>query len=347
MHAGVGSGDDDGGADHRPMWMAVLTIAIVFVAIGSFFLSTAQGVRLIDDKSADGQRLIVRNMLADARLTSGLDVADVVRRVAGLANLRGAHVDAGAPNERADEVSLPIPVSSGQPAQYLVWTPYHPASSTFGEVAPYRLLIVSVLVPAMIYLLWRFREFAVDLDQQRRVARRLASRDGLTDLANRMAFENGLRIMLARAEKSGTSVALMLLDLNGFKQVNDRLGHAAGDAVLIEVGRRLRGAVEKSSLVARLGGDEFAIVMPLEQGLGSVFELALDLHTALAEPHVVDGQPVESPASIGIALSPEHGTELGQLTSRADAALYAAKARPDRPFLMYEPRTAGPQRAAA
>ena len=175
---------------------------------------------------------------------------------------------------------------------------------------------------------------------------RLAQTDGLTGLANRLVFDNRLTAELATPVAEGETLALMLLDLNDFKQVNDTLGHTAGDEVLIEMAARLRSMVAPPALAARLGGDEFAVVMRVKTGTKALLELALDLHTALAEPYRIRGQTVEAPASIGIAMAPEHGDSEDELLRAADAALYAAKDRRDLPYLVARLEPAAPPLAA-
>ncbi len=163
-------------------------------------------------------------------------------------------------------------------------------------------------------------------EQQRQTY--LALHDALTGLPNRRALDMHLECALERAERSERLVAVGMLDLDDLKPINDRFGHATGDQLLIEVGRRLRGSLRPEDYIARLGGDEFVIVC---EGLHREAELEplLDrLWRALREPMRIDGAVFELAASLGIALFPDHATGSGQqLLRRADQAMYQVKAR--------------------
>ena len=159
-------------------------------------------------------------------------------------------------------------------------------------------------------------------DEKRAEARiaHLASHDALTGLANRMLFRDGVTLALAAAD---ARFALLCLDLDGFKAVNDRLGHPAGDALLRLVARRLTDSVGEEALVARLGGDEFAMI--LRQGdRETIAACAERLVARIGEPYEIDGRRVVIGTSIGIAFAPADGPDT--LIKRADLALYRAKA---------------------
>ena len=342
---GTGSNEDDNEVRLRPAYMVAAATLVVIAAIGLFLASTIQAVHLIDQRTVDTERGLVARLLADYPTTADATPAARALHVAALAGLHNPHIGTAVPIG-TDEVGEPLPGA----AAMLIWSPRGAANEVFAEVAPYRLIIVGMLIPVLLVVLLRFRAFTTELDRQRRVARQQAARDSLTGLANRMVFDQRLSAELGKRGQSESVVALMLLDLNGFKQVNDTLGHAAGDAVLVEMAARLRQLVPPPALAARLGGDEFAVILRLDKGTEALFELVLDLHAALAEPYIVRGHQVDAPASIGIALAPEHGDGVDELLRHADAALYAAKARPDRPFLMFDRKVverSGPIRAAA
>jgi diguanylate cyclase (GGDEF)-like protein len=153
-----------------------------------------------------------------------------------------------------------------------------------------------------------------------------ALHDGLTGLPNRAALEAGTSASLADL-RSGASpgLALLLMDLDGFKEVNDTLGHLHGDLLLMEVGRRLRITVPVEALVARLGGDEFAVLLPDCTDPDEALAVARQVLTALEEPARVEDVRLEIGGSIGIALAPLHGQEVGALLKAADVAMYSAK----------------------
>jgi len=153
----------------------------------------------------------------------------------------------------------------------------------------------------------------------------LAQYDSLTGLANRSLFKELLTLALARAERNGKHVALMFLDLDRFKVINDSLGHDGGDQVLKVVAERLRSRMRKSDTVARLGGDEFTVIL---EGIGTVQDathVAQELLQIVAQPIMVQDQELFVTPSIGIAIHPQYGKEAETLIKNADRAMYRAK----------------------
>ncbi len=185
--------------------------------------------------------------------------------------------------------------------------------------------------------------------ERRRLEARLsyqADYDSLTEVLSRRRFKEELALQLAKARRYDTPAALLFVDLDDFKSVNDRLGHAAGDTVLASLARLLRGRLRDSDLLARLGGDEFAILLPRADG-SQAETVAGQLLTAIGSHlPVVAGNVVEIAASIGIALIPEHGSSAEELLAHADAAMFRAKAAGRNRWQVYapdlgDPRTAG------
>ena len=163
------------------------------------------------------------------------------------------------------------------------------------------------------------------LVEQAAASRHLALHDPLTGLPNRTLFNQRLLSALGSlAEAGGNQVALMVIDLNGFKAVNDTLGHHAGDLVLLESGRRLTAGVGPAGVVARLGGDEFAVLLPEVAGLAAATELAGRLVDSLRRDFLLDEGQAAISGSLGIALGPLHGAG-DELFRHADAAMYRAK----------------------
>ncbi|TSE23885.1 putative signaling protein [Tepidimonas sediminis] len=156
-----------------------------------------------------------------------------------------------------------------------------------------------------------------------------ALRDPLTGLANREALMRQLRARLAAVRQGRGQVVVLFVDLDGFKQVNDQLGHAVGDEVLRIVARRLERCVRDRDLVARLGGDEFAVVLWLEDGGDEavVQRVAQAIEEAAAQPIVEPDVPLPLGASVGVARHPQDGEEAAQLLRVADARMYEVKAR--------------------
>ncbi len=167
----------------------------------------------------------------------------------------------------------------------------------------------------------------------------LAQTDDLTGLLNRRGFYNQAAAILSGRGSSDTwpTFTLLLLDLDHFKDVNDSLGHAAGDELLRRVAARLSTSLSDEDILARLGGDEFAVLLP-RVGAGRAVQAAVALIRALEQPVVVDGVHVQTDASIGIALGPEHGSDLGTLLRHADIAMYRAKNAHAR-YMVYTPDT--------
>ncbi len=168
---------------------------------------------------------------------------------------------------------------------------------------------------------------ASELVETRERLASLAYYDTLTGLPNRVLFHDRLRQALAQTRRGGGSLALIFADLDNFKAVNDTLGHAAGDELLMIVGERLKGCVRESDTVARLGGDEFAIILMDAKGPQEMARLAGNIVSSLGAPGRVMGYEVASGVSLGITFFPEDGETPEELLKNADVAMYRAKER--------------------
>ncbi len=174
-----------------------------------------------------------------------------------------------------------------------------------------------------------FLGIAHDITERRAMEERirhLAQHDALTGLPNRALFFEHLEQALRLAVRHGEKGALLFIDLDDFKPINDRLGHAAGDQVLVTTARRLLAGVRESDLVGRLGGDEFIALLHAPAGGEEALSVARTLCRSLAEPLTVEGETVAVTASIGIALYPDHAKSGDALVRAADRAMYDAKA---------------------
>ena len=183
---------------------------------------------------------------------------------------------------------------------------------------------------------------AVIRDISRRVSGRaslehLAYHDGLTGLSNRIHLEDRLALAIADARRYGDELAMAYIDLDRFKPVNDRYGHAAGDNVLIEIGKRLREGVREQDTVARLGGDEFVVLFPRLASHEEVELISQRLVENIMEPISVDEHTIRVRASIGLAVFVVGVDDARSLLVKADIAMYSAKLDPAHPCLLYEP----------
>ena len=188
-------------------------------------------------------------------------------------------------------------------------------------------LVVALLV-SLLNRSWRSRAAAQRqwLDHQRKMSR-LARRDALTGLPNRLHLQRLLPRLLARAARDRTRLALLNLDLDHFKNVNDSLGHGSGDRLLVAVAQRLRSSIAAHDILVRMGGDEFVIVAIMLPDSVVVDSIAERIRGALAVPLDIDGVTLSVVPSIGISVYPEDGTDPEQLLKHADIALYTAKDR--------------------
>ena len=154
---------------------------------------------------------------------------------------------------------------------------------------------------------------------------RLAHFDQLTSLPNRTLLRERVDHAIARAMRSGSGVATLILDMDRFKEINDMLGHEIGDKLLVEAARRIRASVRDQDTVARLGGDEFAVVLEGVSEAKEVLPVIERIIASLGEVTQIDGREVNSSISIGIAMYPENGNDLSELLRAADLAMYQAK----------------------
>ena len=157
---------------------------------------------------------------------------------------------------------------------------------------------------------------------------RMAQFDTLTELPNRALFDDRLKHAIAQAKRDGTRLALMSIDLDRFKPVNDTHGHHVGDLLLQAVARRMQECVRESDSVGRIGGDEFFILLPVIDQTADALTVAEKVRDALSQPFALEElQPIGISSSIGITLYPDHGDDARQLYRYADQAMYRAKAQ--------------------
>jgi diguanylate cyclase (GGDEF)-like protein/PAS domain S-box-containing protein len=180
-----------------------------------------------------------------------------------------------------------------------------------------------------------------DVTERKRTEEELAykaTHDLLTGLPNRMLFKDRFSVAMAQAQRFHKKLAVIFLDLDRFKEVNDTLGHNAGDRLLYSVGNRLIDLVRKTDTVARMGGDEFLLLLPNIERVEDVVTISQTAQDVLREPFIVDGREVSISASIGIAIYPDDGTDVDTLVNCADKAMYDSKQRGNGAY-QHDPQT--------
>ncbi len=164
-----------------------------------------------------------------------------------------------------------------------------------------------------------------------------ATHDSLTDLPNRILFHDRAEQAIYSAKRENRNLAILLLDLDRFKEINDTMGHFNGDRILKQVAMRLNGVTRESDTLARLGGDEFAILFPKITEENDIHIVAEKIHNALLSPFVIEGLTLDVQASLGAVLFPQHGEDVDTLLQRADVAMYVAK-NDNKGFVVYSPQ---------
>lgn len=166
----------------------------------------------------------------------------------------------------------------------------------------------------------------------------LANHDHLTGLPNRMFLQGHLPAAIDRSREAGAMLAVLFLDLDRFKHINDSRGHDVGDKLLQEIARRVRGTVRPSDVVVRMGGDEFIVVLEKVSDLAQVQTTAARVNEALGAPVVIDGRALTATVSIGVSMFPRDGENMGELLKHSDTAMYHAKDSGRNNFQIFSPR---------
>lgn len=279
----------------------------VFVAAKGFDLDVLRTIRLTPEELDRSDPPRVERI--EVRKTSGrLDAATLARfRAAG----------------RLDELemTLSVPISSrGRAAGFLNLDNFH-RSDAFGSDA----IEAAEALAVQVGLAFQRLRLEASLRAERARYEHLAGHDPLTALPNRRLFLDRLTRALARAHRRDSYVGLVYVDMDEFKEVNDRHGHTVGDALLRAVATRLHDAVREEDTAARLGGDEFAVVLSELTVPGDALEVADKLRAVLSDPFDHDGLELRVSASVGCAVYPSDGADADDLMRAADAAMYGAK----------------------
>ena len=228
------------------------------------------------------------------------------------------------------EVYVPLYIDSDpQPAgAFEIYLPYRPIAAAIADDARHAYALLLAGLGVLYLVLFRIVARASrTLRRQAAANEYMALHDQLTDLPNRTLFQERAQEAIDGAQRAGSRFAVILLDLDQFKDVNDTLGHPTGDELLRQLGSRLHDVIRDVDTIARFGGDEFALLLPSISTAHGAAEVATRTIRALREPFDLGGLTFEVDASLGVVLYPEHGEDVGVLLQRADVAMYAAKNR--------------------
>ena len=246
----------------------------------------------------------------------------------------------------ADFIRVPYPQSdatvtlrnaNGLVLGYLSWTPSHPAAAILIETAPATLTMLIIGLGSFVTLLTWVRITSIKLAKSREDAAYLAMHDPLTGAANRILFDLKLDEAVRYQYLGRAKVLVVAVDIDHFKEVNDTMGHAAGDQLLSQVTERLKFELGEEATLGRLGGDEFAIVQPAVVSEGQALWICQRLNNALEQPFALDNSSVKITFSLGMALEDGATCSPSEILRRADVALYAAKNAGRDCFRFYSP----------
>jgi diguanylate cyclase len=249
--------------------------------------------------------------------------ASELRRLADLHVIDGLRLTAAPPAE--GWIGLPILDARGEAKAHLAWRPDRPGDVMRERLVPLTLFGSLVAIALFAFVIGYIRWIARDLAISQEHAQNLLGRDPLSGLPNRLLFSERLDQELSRVSRSGGGLAVMFLDLDRFKDVNDTYGHAAGDELIKQVARRLEQLLRATDTLARFGGDEFAVIQSGLRVAQDADALARRILDAVTRPFEIGGMPVSVGVSVGISLAPENGLAREDLMRLADTALYQAK----------------------
>jgi len=222
-------------------------------------------------------------------------------------------------------MALPVLDARGEPAAYLAWRPERPGDLMRERLVPLTLFGSCVAILLFSLVIGYIRWVAKDLARSQEQAQNLLGRDPLSGLANRLLFGERLDEELNRLGRTGGGLAVMFLDLDRFKEVNDTYGHQAGDELIKMVAKRLSELLRSTDTLSRFGGDEFAVIQTALRSREDADSLARRILDSLTHPFEINGTPVSIGVSIGISLAPDNGLKREELMRLADTALYQAK----------------------
>lgn len=237
-----------------------------------------------------------------------------------------------------DELQVPVRDRGNRTIATFVWLPGQPGTRILSDGLPAMLAGFAIVLAVVATLIYGLRRSTYQIEASRTAAQHMAFHDKLTGLANRALFEDRLNTAIASARRGPQGIALLMIDLDRFKQVNDTLGHEAGDDLIRQVATRMRPLLRETDTIARLGGDEFAVIQTDVRLISDVTIVADRIIRAIAEPFEVAQSQAFVGASIGIAMAPMDALAGVELARKADIALYEAKAGGRNQYKVFEDR---------
>ncbi|MGE0564919.1 MAG: putative bifunctional diguanylate cyclase/phosphodiesterase [Pseudolabrys sp.] len=259
--------------------------------------------------------IIISIKLIDSRLLAAVSAQ------AGLANLRETANGTVPPDDR----TIALRGTSGETISHYAWTPRRPGAQIVDSVVPYITVAMAGFALLAAFVLRYMRRTAAAIAAGEKRMRHLAMHDPLSGLPNRMYFSDRLDAAIEAIKNGSTPAAVLYVDLDHFKEVNDTLGHHVGDELIRNVTARIMRELREDDVVARLGGDEFAIVSSVGEDSSAAAALAQRLIAKICAPYSIDNQTIVIGASIGIAMIDRHCAGAADIMRFADMALYRAK----------------------
>ncbi len=241
-------------------------------------------------------------------------------------------------NAEEGEVMIPVKNLENRVITNFFWQPESPGADLFKEIAP-ALIAVALFASLIITILViRLYQSTAKLERERMQAQHLAYHDALTGLGNRAKFELSLSEAINELKNDGNQIALLILDLDRFKLVNDTLGHQAGDELIREVAKRLRPLVRSTDIITRLGGDEFAIIVKSVTSHQDIEAVCARMVNAIRQPFNLEAGQAFVGVSIGVSIAENSDCNGEELTRQADIALYEAKESGRNQYKIFEDR---------
>ncbi|MGA2127464.1 MAG: EAL domain-containing protein [Xanthobacteraceae bacterium] len=297
---------------------------IVAVAIGCITMAVLTSAYRADDAAVALEHDQLANAIADRKTQVGAIDQAFVDRVGATLDLTNPRLlDRGAP--AADRAVLQLVDDDGAPIGAVSWTPRRPGSDILRNVTPFLGIAFGCLALLAAFVMRHMRRTAAMIAAGEVQLRHLAMHDPLSDLPNRTYFGARLASLIAEVRRTDRRAAVLSIDLDRFKDVNDTLGHLVGDALIRAVAQRLIQVIRGDDLVARLGGDEFAVIVAAVPDVVTLQTMAERIIEALRAPCTIMGHTIVVGASIGIALIERRSGEAADIMRCSDVALYRAK----------------------